>query len=183
MVRRRGHPCSLERLFHHRWAVPILAAFDRRGGLRFVQLYRGLDIRRESAAAALDALLDMGLLIRNPGYGHPLRPEYILTGAGAGLATQCRRFHAAVLGYGHARTVYRKWSMPVLRSVAAGGDRFNAIATALPGITPRALAAALKSLEEAALLERLVIGERPPVARYIATNAGRRLAGLLPDCA
>src|SRR5947208_12763974 len=73
---------ELIELFHHRWAPPALALLGERGGARFVELQRRLDVGRESLRRALDSLLDAGLARRNEGYGHPLRPEYVLTAKG-----------------------------------------------------------------------------------------------------
>src|SRR3954467_4738348 len=73
---------DLIELFHHRWAPPALALLAERDGARFVELQRKLGVGRESLRRALDALLELGLVRRNEGYGHPLRPEYLLTRAG-----------------------------------------------------------------------------------------------------
>ena len=42
---------------------------------------------------SLAHLIDIGLVIRNPGYGHPLRPEYLLTDNGRGVAESSERLH------------------------------------------------------------------------------------------
>src|SRR3954451_13536929 len=77
---------DLIELFHHRWAAPALALLGQRGGARFVELQRRLDVGRESLRRALDALIAGGLARRNEGYGHPLRPEYVLTARGRNAA-------------------------------------------------------------------------------------------------
>jgi DNA-binding HxlR family transcriptional regulator len=43
----------------------------------------------ESVRRALAGLVARRLVSRNPGYGHPLRPEYVLTPAGARVAPAC----------------------------------------------------------------------------------------------
>ncbi|MGH2451320.1 MAG: winged helix-turn-helix transcriptional regulator, partial [Candidatus Limnocylindria bacterium] len=73
---------SISALFHHRWAAPVLAELDRSRGSRFVTLSNRLALSRESLRRTLTALIDAGLVMKNPGYGHPLRPEYILTERG-----------------------------------------------------------------------------------------------------
>src|SRR6476660_8611694 len=73
---------ALIELFHHRWAPPALALLGERGGARFVELQRRLDVGRESLQRALAALSDLGYTRRNTGYGHALRPEYVTTPAG-----------------------------------------------------------------------------------------------------
>ncbi len=70
---------TLVALFHNRWSVPILAELHRQRGSRFVTLARTLGMSRESLRRTLAALIESGLVGRNPGYGHPLRPEYVLS--------------------------------------------------------------------------------------------------------
>jgi len=41
---------------------------------------------RTSMGASVEHLVDLGLLERNPGHGHPLRPEYRFTEQGAYVA-------------------------------------------------------------------------------------------------
>lgn len=168
-------------LFHHRWTVPILAELQRRSGVKFVYLVRGMGISRDSARRTLDALIKKGLVRRNPGYGHPMRPEYILTARGARIAPWCARLMAAFRRLDIEEVALRKWTMPVLASLvpAGSGRRFSEIQSALPGLTPRALALALKDAAEAGLLERRVIGEYPPTALYRLTARGGRLRPIL----
>src|SRR6201989_1170662 len=130
--------------FHHRWAAPALALLDQRGGARFVELQRKLGVTRESLRRALDALTGLGYVRRNEGYGHPLRPEYLVTErglAGSGLATRVSTSPAR-------DTLLRKWSVPVLTTLEEP-HRFSEIRTRLGGVTPRALALALRDLEDA----------------------------------
>ena len=42
-------------------------------------------------SAVLGQLLRKGWLMRNPGHGHPLRPEYVLTEAGRPVGAWCER--------------------------------------------------------------------------------------------
>jgi DNA-binding HxlR family transcriptional regulator len=167
---------SLIALFHHRWAPPALALLDLRDGARFVELQRKLDVGRESLRRALDALIELGYVRRNPGYGHPLRPEYMITATGRSFAAVARRASAA-----SARdTLLRKWSVPVLAEL---GDarRFSELRAALPGITPRALALALRDLEDARLVRREVLPTRPPSTVYRATRRGAAVLGREDD--
>src|SRR5215211_4726683 len=97
-------------LFHHRWAPPALAQLARRDGVRFVELQNRLGVGRESLRRALDALLELGYARRNPGYGHPLRPEYLVTDAGRRAGAAC----ASVLEAGDQDLLLRKWSVPTL---------------------------------------------------------------------
>src|SRR3954467_10707338 len=111
---------SLIALFHHRWAPPALALLDDREGARFVELQRKLEVGRESLRRALDALIELGYVRRNTGYGHPLRPEYVITPAGRDLADGARRASTAAT----RETLLRKWSVPVLAELS-DGRRFS----------------------------------------------------------
>src|SRR5215211_3021333 len=122
-------------LFHHRWAPPALAELARREGVRFVELQNRLGVGRESLRRALGTLLDLGLARRNPGYGHPLRPEYLVTAAGRTTGAMCGR----VLAAADPDLLVRKWSVPTLAALD-GDRRFSDLRSALPGVTPRALA-------------------------------------------
>jgi len=107
---------------------------------------------------------------RNPGYGHPLRPEYVLTRSGEAAARRCARLLDGV----HEDVLLRKWSLPVLAALDRPA-RFSELRATLPGVTPRALALALKDLEAADLVERRIEDAYPPRAVYSATPPGRRL--------
>src|SRR3954454_10958777 len=151
-------------LFHHRWAPPALALLAERSGARFVEIQRRLDVGRESLRRALEALIELGFVRRNEGYGHPLRPEYVITAAGRRAAPTASR----VLAAGDAETLLRKWSVPVLAELGEP-RRFSELRAALPGITPRALALALQELESTGLVRREVLPTRPPSTVYRPT--------------
>jgi len=167
---------SLIALFHHRWAPPALALLADRGGARFVELQRKLDVGRESLRRALDALIELGYVRRNPGYGHPLRPEYVITASGRESAGVARRASEAAT----RETLLRKWSVPVLAELD-DGRRFSELRSALPGVTPRALALALRDLEDARLVRREVLPTRPPSTVYRATRRGAAVLGREDD--
>jgi DNA-binding HxlR family transcriptional regulator len=161
-------------LFHHRWAPPALALLTERRGLRFVELQRRLGVGRDSLRRALDALLELGYAQRKPGYGHPLRPEYLVTASGRTAGTICAR----VLTAGDPEVLLRKWSVPTLAQLDRP-QRFSELRAALGSVTPRALALALRDLEAADLVEREVLTTRPPSTVYRATTTGRRIERLL----
>ncbi len=161
---------TLIELFHHRWAPPALALLGERGGVRFVELQRKLDVGRESLRRALDALIQLDYARPNPGYGHPLRPEYVATPTGRDAAALAAR----VLAAGDPEILLRKWSVPVLAELGES-RRFSELRAGLTGVTPRALALALQDLEAAGLVRREVRPTRPPSSFYRPTAAGRRV--------
>ena len=157
-------------LFHHRWAPPALAELARRAGARVVELQTRLGVGRESLRRALDALLELGYARRNPGYGHPLRPEYLVTEAGRGAGAAC----GGVLAASRPDLLLKKWSVPTLAELDAD-RRFSELRARLGGVTPRALALTLRELELGGFVEREVVASRPPFAVYRTTAAGRRV--------
>jgi len=160
-------------LFHHRWSAPVLAELLRQDGSRFAALTGTLGIGRESLRRTLDALLALGLVGRNPGYGHPLRPEYVLTQRGKSVARRC----ATLLARADDDVLLRKWSLPVLTALE-GPAHFSELRAALPGVTPRSLALALKDLQAAGLVERRIEDAYPPTAVYAPTARARELSGI-----
>src|SRR4029079_6119097 len=72
---------ALPNLLHNRWSVPVLAELARgdAGGGRFANLRRRLGVSGESRRRTLATLVEAGLVARNPGHGHPLRADYVLT--------------------------------------------------------------------------------------------------------
>jgi DNA-binding HxlR family transcriptional regulator len=168
---------SIERLFHHRWSVPILAELERAGGgSRFAPIVNRLGLSRQSLRQTLDALIDAGLVMRNPGYGHPLRPEYVLTERGRRLAPNCTRLVAALEHEGLVDVGLKKWSVPVLVALAEE-RRFGELRDELQA-SPRALTLALKELADAGLVERRVHDDFPPSTSYRLTPRARRLRRL-----
>ena len=170
---------TLVALFHNRWSVPILAELHRQRGSRFVTLSRLLGLSRESLRRTLAALIDAGLVGRNPGYGHPLRPEYVLTSSGERIAAACRPLVERLRRSDLEEVGLKKWSMPVVYALAERPLRFSELRDALEGISPRALTLALKDLQAAGLVDRRVTNDYPPATVYRLTRTGRPLATLL----
>jgi DNA-binding HxlR family transcriptional regulator len=179
-------PIRLQRMaifFHRRWSAPILAELLRgdtvQGGAKFITLANRLRLSRESLKATLDHLILHDYVMRNPGYGHPLRPEYILAEAGHDIAPACRDLMRILTQSELERAALRKWSMPALLAIGRGVRRFGALKIALSGITARALTLALKDLASARLVRRRVIDRYPPVTAYSLTRAARSLLVVL----
>jgi DNA-binding HxlR family transcriptional regulator len=84
---------------------------------------------------------------------------------------------ACPVGRGIAR-VGDGWSMLVLRDVARGVHRFDALQKGL-GIAPNILTRRLTALVEDGLLERRRYSERPPRHDYVLTAMGRNYLPVL----
>jgi DNA-binding HxlR family transcriptional regulator len=174
---------TLVALFHNRWSVPILAELHRQRGSRFVTLARTLGMSRESLRRTLAALIENGLVGRNPGYGHPLRPEYVLTRRGERIAARSRPLVDLLRGRGLEDVGLKKWSMPAVYALSDEPLRFSELRDRLEGISPRALTLALKDLESAGIVERRVTDDYPPATSYRLAPGARRLASLVGELA
>ncbi len=164
-------------LFHHRWNVPVIAALHAaKGGARLVVLAHTLDGNRDAVRDALDALIEADIVTRNPGYGHPLRPEYLLTARGRRVAPACVRFQRVAAHVDALGIAYMKWSAPALLAIRRGHSRFNAIQRALGAITPRSLTQGLRVLCDNQLVIRTVEDDFPPRSAYALSNGGTRMA-------
>lgn len=189
-MRSHGAAQALAEVFHLSWAVPVLAEASRLdgtvGGLRVAMLRRRLPVSRPSLDRTLCALVeDRGWLAPNPGYGHPLRPEFVLTPAGRPLARWCGLYTAVVEKVAAdvdtlPDLAYRKWTAPLLEAIRAvrGGARFSNVQAALPGATPRAISLGLDALVTNGLIERTVEAGHPPHTRYRLLPEGRRIANV-----
>jgi DNA-binding HxlR family transcriptional regulator len=174
---------ELEAVFHHRWAVPVIAILYRASGAKFVTLLHKLNLSRDSLTRTLGALIDRGWVMHNPGHGHPLRPEYLLTGRGERLGPGCAALTEALSAASLEAVGLKKWTLPVLAQIDRGVTRFGALKADNRSLAPRALTLALKDLVEARLVSREVYDEHPPVVTYRTTRAGRELAGLVDQVA
>jgi DNA-binding HxlR family transcriptional regulator len=164
-----------------RWCLPILAAMhEREGGARFVVLANLLDANQAAVRASLDRLVGLRLVTPNPGYGHPLRPEYVLTPAGERAGAWASRLRQAVAqaGGGAAESLRGRWSLPTLTGVGQlGSARFGELAHRLPSVTDRALSLTLKGLQAAELVRRRVESQGPVAVHY---EPGPRAAPIVP---
>ena len=69
----------------------------------------------------------------------------------------------------------RRWTLSILWASHEGASRFNELKQAVGEIPPRTLALRLLELEQAGVLERVVVDARPPRVEYRLTPTGQRL--------
>lgn len=153
------------------WALPILSNLHEGVAARQAPLLAATGASRTAFAQSLDHLIKIGLVERNPGYGHPLRPEFRLTAQGIAAAAIANKVQKVPIDEGQD-LLRRSWTLPVLTSLHAP-SHFNQIKRNLQTITDRALSQSLKSMESRNWVCRSVDqAARPPRSIYRAVNTG-----------
>lgn len=171
---------ELRTLVAGRWLLPLLAHVAAAGGgARFAAMAAALGVSRSALAASLAALQEAGWLARNSGHGHPLRPEYVLTPAGAPVAAFCARVMAQRERLGLGPGQLSRWSLPLIVRLDRDEARFSALRDALRPVTPRALSLTLKQMLSVDLVDRALADQFPPTAIYGLTGRGRELAAAM----
>jgi len=80
-----------------------------------------------------------------------------------------------------AEIISGKWTILIIRDLAAGVKRFNQLERSLRGISPKTLSERLRSLEEEGILVRQSFAEVPPRVEYSLTTKGTDLVEII-DC-
>ena len=169
----------LVKLTARAWSLNILALLHAGVPGRQAPLLAATNASRTSFAASLDHLVQLGVLERNPGHGHPLRPEFRLTQAGIKAAAIAGRIVAAVPDDREFALLRRSWTVPIL-ALTDTPRRFSSIRSALAPITDRALSTSLHQLEEQAWLQRDIdTSTRAPYPTYHAVNRGLQVNGAI----
>ncbi len=163
------------------WSLEILAMIHSGVPGRQAPLLSSIGANRTAFAKSLVHLVNLGLLERNPGHGHPLRPEYRLTLEGAKIAKVAGNIVDIVPSDEEFALLRRTWTIPVL-TVIHTPRRFTEIKSELFSITDRALSKSLDQLQELKWLRREIdIEVRPPRPSYQAVNAGFKICQAVND--
>ncbi|NRB01490.1 MAG: winged helix-turn-helix transcriptional regulator, partial [Rhodobacteraceae bacterium] len=109
----------LVKLSARAWSLPILAAFHRGVAGRQAPLLTATGAGRTAFAASLEHLIELGLVERNPGHGHPLRPEFRLTEKGRAAAEAAGEIYGVVSDDAGAAVLRRSWTLPILALTGA----------------------------------------------------------------
>lgn len=165
----------LVKLTSRAWSLNIMALLHAGVPGRQAALLSATSASRTSFAASLEHLTELGLLERNPGHGHPLRPEFRLTAKGVSVAALANRVVRAVPDDTEFALLRRNWVVPIL-AVTATPQRFSGIRSGLATITDRALSKSLHLLEEREWLRRDIdLSSRIPYPTYLAANRGMKI--------
>ncbi|RLJ51505.1 HxlR family transcriptional regulator [Litoreibacter halocynthiae] len=153
------------------WALSILSNLHEGVAGRQAALLTATGASRSAFGQSMEHLIESGLLERNPGHGHPLRPEFRLTPSGVTAAAIAYKVQS-VSGDEDQDLLRRSWTLPVLTTLQTP-RHFNEIRRNLLTITDRALSQTLKSMEERSWVHRSVTNTaRPPRSIYSAVNTG-----------
>jgi len=166
----------LVKLTSRAWSLNILALLHRGTPGRQASLLAATNAGRTAFAASLDHLIELGVVEKNPGHGHPLRPEFRLTEQGKALGQIAHRIVSIVPEEQEFALLRRSWTVPVL-TLTEAPQRFSDLRTKLVPITDRALSGALQKLENRNWIRREVITTtRTPFPIYNAINRGHDIA-------
>lgn len=153
------------------WAIPILSNLHAGVAGRQAPLLAATGASRTAFAQSMAHLISIGLLERNPGHGHPLRPEFRLTNLGVSAAAIANKIQG-VATEKDQDLLRRSWTLPVLAAIHRP-SHFNEIKRNLGTITDRALSQSLKTMEDRSWVQRRVDeAARPPRPIYRAVNTG-----------
>lgn len=147
----------------------MLAELLRSQGEKFITLSKRLGASESSIRVSLEGLMKAGYVQRNPGYGHPMRPEYILTAPGNRIASRAFELWEQMTDAQLEEILLRKWSLPCI-AACVHGSRYADIKATLNGVTDRALSAVLRSLCTHGLVNRAVLDDFPPITVYQLTQ-------------
>jgi len=158
------------------WALKVLALMHEGVSGRQAPLLTASGASRTAFVQSLRHLEDLGFLERNPGHGHPLRPEFRLTPRGQEIAPIAHRIDVATRDAVGAVLVRKIWTVPVL-AVASRPKVFSELKRELGPITDRALSKSLRDLNDQRWIERSVNVElRPPRPSYHVVNEGAQIS-------
>ena len=160
------------------WSIPILSSLHEGVAGRQAPLLSATGAGRTAFAQSMEHLISIGLMERNPGYGHPLRPEFRLTPLGvkaAAIANQIQK----ITPEQDQDLLRRAWTLPVLTAMQ-GPSHFSGIKRNLQTITDRALSQSLKQMEARHWVTRDVDQTaRPPRSLYQPVNTGGLISNVV----
>ncbi|HEY1350964.1 MAG TPA: helix-turn-helix domain-containing protein [Ktedonobacteraceae bacterium] len=78
-----------------------------------------------------------------------------------------------------ARIISGKWTLLIIRDLAAGVKRFNHLERSLQGISPKTLSERLRTLEEEGIIVRQTFAQVPSRVEYSLTEKGNDLAEVI----
>ncbi len=161
------------KIFQYRWDIRLLAKLYLDPGSKIITMQSHFGISRVLLKSSLKRLLEVGLIIENPGHGHPMRAEYILTPKGNSLAPFCVSLLKETKKREISEVFESKWSCPIIISTGEHEKRFNELKKDLNPVTSRALSTNLKFLFDIKCLKREIFDSNPPSFIYSLEKKSR----------
>ncbi|WP_298936091.1 winged helix-turn-helix transcriptional regulator [uncultured Ruegeria sp.] len=167
---------TLVKLTSRAWSLNILALLHSGLPGRQAPLLAATNASRTAFASSLAHLVQLGMIERNPGHGHPLRPEFRLTTTGRQAAEMAQSFVKTVPDEREFGLLRKTWTVPIL-ALTGSPYRFSMIKSDLSPITDRALSSSLHQLEAQDWIRRdIVTSGRMPFPTYKAVNTGAAIS-------
>ncbi|OED44748.1 hypothetical protein AB833_00910 [Chromatiales bacterium (ex Bugula neritina AB1)] len=140
---------------------------------------------RTAMQASVNNLVELGLLERDTGYGHPLRSAYNLTPQGERVAFWASALLKMIKPAADRRLIRSKWSLPLICNLDTDA-RYKDLKQRLAPVTDRSLSLCLDQLAQRQWIARNVLPDNyPPAVRYRLDGQGhnvyRHLQGVIAD--
>lgn len=162
----------LVKLTSRAWSLKILALMHAGTPGRQAALLSAAGASRTAFTASLDHMVQLGLIERNPGHGHPLRPEFRLTPIGAHAAQMAGAIVNTIPDDRSNKLIRKSWTVPIL-ALTGTPHRYSTIKSNLRTITDRALSSSLHQLEAQDWIQRdIETTARMPFPTYRAVKTG-----------
>lgn len=157
------------------WSLKALALLAAGCPARVSPLAAAAGCGRTAMGASVSQLVVLGLLQRNEGYGHPLRPEYCLTSLGEAVASWALTLDRLVPQPEDNQILRGKWALPVISTLNANA-RYSVVRKKLSPVSDRALSICFNRLTERHWIERKVCVESaPPAVSYHTLDLGQQV--------
>lgn len=153
-------------LFRYKWIIPTLAEMHPGGGAKFITIINRFGMSRSMLTSTLAHLMDFGFVEKNSRYGHPMRPEYVLTAAGAKVSPFCYEFMSLLRKKNMPHLLQNRWACPIIFHTGNKECRFNEYKRILRPITSKALSESLDFLLKKGSIKKDIIIATPPAPIY-----------------
>ncbi len=156
----------LVKLCTRTWSLTALGLIASGVDARVSPLAAAAGCGRTSMSASVEHLVALGLLERNPGHGHPLRPEFRLTAIGELIAEWASQLSSLVNSEQNQLIIRNKWTLPLI-SCLSEERRYSDLRRELLPVTDRALSNCLSNLTDNSWVKRSVSSQaQPPMVTY-----------------
>ncbi len=170
---------QLVKLCSKSWSLKALALLNQGVSGRVSPLASAAGAGRTAMSASVQHLVELGLLERNSGHGHPLRSEFVLTDEGMLLGEWACRLDELLITPEDSKLARATWTLPIMQ-VLGNYERFNEVAGVLSPITDRSLSLTLTQLTTGKWISRGVEPElQPPLVYYRPSGIGEQISEYL----